>query len=88
MFLSPIGGGTFCNGTISPKVVLRNTGKSSLTAVTIGMQLDGTPVSTPFLFTGKLASFASTDVILNAFPVSVGNHTLKVFILNPNGASI
>ncbi len=85
--LSPIGGGTFCNGTISPKVILRNTGKSPLTSVTIGMQLDGTPVSTPFLFTGNLASFASTDITLNSFPVSVGNHTLKVFTRNPNGAT-
>ncbi len=85
--MSPIAGGTFCNGTISPEIILRNTGNLLLTAVTIGMQLDGNPVGSPFLFTGSLASFASTNVTLNSFPVSVGNHTIKLFTFNPNGGS-
>lgn len=85
--ISPISGGTFCNGTISPEIILRNTGNVPLTSVSIGIQLDGNNIGTPFLFTGNLASFASKSVTLNSFPVSVGNHTIKLFTFNPNNGT-
>lgn len=66
--------GAACQLTFTPQITLRNTGLNTLTAVTIGWQVDGGTV-TNFSWTGSLASQAQVNITLPNITVAAGNHT-------------
>lgn len=66
--------GAACQLTFTPQITLRNTGLNTLTAVTIGWQVDGGTV-TNFNWTGSLASQAQVNITLPNITVAAGNHT-------------
>jgi subtilisin family serine protease len=66
--------GAACVTTFTPQVTLKNSGLNTLTAVTIGWQVDGGAV-TNYSWTGTLASQAQVNVTLPNITVAPGNHT-------------
>lgn len=75
-----------CNPIINVIATLKNGGNDTLHTVTIGMNLDGSPIGSPYNFIGNLASFSSQDIPLgNINPTGGGLHTLKLYTFNPNG---
>lgn len=85
---TPTAGQTFCGATsITPSVVLRNTGSTTLTAATITTSVNGgTPTS--FSWTGSLASFTNVNVNLpNVTGLTPGNYSLQICVTNPNGGT-
>lgn len=75
-----------CSPNLVSRVTLKNYGSANLTSVTIYTQIDGgTPV--PYNWTGNLAPNATINVTLPAVTSVVGNHTLKIYTANPNGAA-
>lgn len=66
--------GAACVTTFTPQVTLKNSGLNTLTAVTIGWQVDGGTV-TNYNWTGTLASQAQVNVTLPNITVAPGNHT-------------
>ncbi len=76
---------TECDGNITPVVLLKNNGTTTLNTVSINYTVDaGSPVSFPW--SGSLASNASVNVILPAFSTTTGAHTFTVSVSNPNGS--
>lgn len=72
--------------TVSPEIT--NRGSTTITTANVGYQLDNNP---PVLatFSGSLASMTSTVYSFTqqlTLPAG-GNHTLKVFVKNPNGVN-
>lgn len=77
----------YCNDTISPIVVLKNHGSTTLTSVNINYQLDGGPANT-FNWSGNLALHAMATVTLNAInSIPHGTHLLKIYTSSPNSGT-
>lgn len=75
-----------CSGlSVSPRVVIRNMGNNTLTAVNVCSVFDGTP--SIINWTGNLASLASDTVTFPAITLTTGNHTYKVYTYQPNGVT-
>lgn len=80
-------GTTECSGSnITPVVVLKNNGTTTLTSATISYSVDG-GASINYAWSGSLASSATTNVTLAPFTVGGGAHTITVTVSNPNGSS-
>lgn len=79
--------GTLCDADmVSPVIVLRNGGTSTLTSIAWSISLDGgTPVSG--LWTGSLAPNTNTNVTPPPFTVLNGPHTLVATCSAPNGGT-
>ncbi len=85
---APTAGQNFCAATnITPTIVLRNAGATTLTSATITTSLNGgTP--TNFSWTGSLATFASTTITLPSITsLPTGNLSLQICVINPNGGT-
>lgn len=78
--------GTACLGSVTPVVTLRNSGSTTLTAVTITYNVDGGTNQT-YNWTGSLASLQSTSVTLAAISPAAGTHTLNATCSAPNGGT-
>jgi hypothetical protein len=77
---------TQCDPNLTPVVTLKNFGSVNLTSATIYTQIDaGTPTS--FGWTGNLAPNATTNVTLPVVAAAPGTHTLKMYVVSPNGAA-
>jgi hypothetical protein len=75
-----------CSSTLTPVIRLKNYGSTNLTSVTIFTQVDGAaPVA--YSWTGNVAPNATINVSLPAIVAAVGNHTIKIYVANPNGAA-
>lgn len=79
--------GTLCDANVvSPVIVLRNGGTSTLTSIAWSISLDGgTPVTG--LWTGTLPPNTNTPVPVPAFDVLNGPHTLVATCSAPNGGT-
>ncbi|MBC7865302.1 MAG: T9SS type A sorting domain-containing protein [Bacteroidia bacterium] len=75
--------GTFCTGTITPVVVLKNWGTNTLTSATINYKVDNGAVQT-FSYIGTLASLDTVSVTLPAITASNGAHTFTSYPTFPN----
>lgn len=73
--------GSFCQGSITPSFVFRNTGTTALTSAAFSYQLNSQTPQT-FNWTGNLASGATTTITLPAINPPVGNHTFTVTLQN------
>lgn len=78
--------GNLCASSVSPQVVIKNWGSSTLSSATINYQLDGGTVMTQ-AYNGSLASLATATVTLPSIAVTTGTHTLSVYTTLPNGAA-
>lgn len=76
-----------CNTSVTPEVVLRNYGSSTLTSCTINYQLDGGTVQT-YNWTGSLNTNTSTTVPLTIINgLTIASHSFLAFTSNPNGSA-
>ena len=71
--------------TITPKVILRNSGTETLTSVQIVSVLNNVPAT--YNWTGSLAAYTETTVSLPNITAPIGNNALTVYTKNPNGAA-
>ncbi|MCX7745074.1 MAG: trypsin-like peptidase domain-containing protein, partial [Flavobacteriales bacterium] len=78
---------SMCSGSnITPVVILRNNGTTTLTSATISYTINGgSPVN--FNWTGSLTTNSFTNVSLSPFSVGAGTHTIVVTVSNPNGGT-
>ncbi len=75
-----------CATNFSPRVILRNSGTTPLTNVTIFSVLNNaTPVS--FNWTGNLAPYTETEVTLSPLNAVQGSNKLTIYLSNPNNVS-
>lgn len=80
--LQPTSGSSQCN-TITPKVIVRNSGTDTLTSVQIVTVLNNnTPVV--FNWSGRLAAYTDTTITLTSITAPTGDNTLKIYTQNPN----
>lgn len=77
-------GSIVCINTTSPDVLIKNYGSSALTSANINYSLDGGVVQQQ-PWSGNLSSLATAFVTLPSLSVSDGNHSLLIFITDPNG---
>jgi len=80
--------GLWCKVPFSPAIRIRNIGSDTITSLQVGLILDGVPVGPPTTINAlSIATFRESGLIVLPFSLSpsVGNHTLKVFTLQPNG---
>ena len=80
--------GPICKFPISAKVTIRNLGKDTLKNVQVGVILDNISLGSLNTLTNlSIATFTNTAVISISpdFTTTPGNHTLKIFTVNPNG---
>lgn len=80
----PVANATYCTPDITPSVVIKNMGSTTLTSLDITYNIDGGS-NTVFNWTGSLATNATESVTLSQVTLASGTHTLKVFTTNPNG---
>lgn len=75
-----------CTNPFAPVITIRNRGSQILTSLNITTVLDNTTTATSS-WTGSLVQLATADVTLGAVTATAGNHTLKIYLSNPdNGA--
>jgi len=75
-----------CDASITPSVILKNMGLTTLTKVNINYQTDNGTVYTT-AWTGSLAALKSDTVNLSTSSLDVGEHILKSWTSLPNGAA-
>jgi PKD repeat protein len=86
-FLNPSNGSSTCSSSLTPQIVLTNSGSSTLTSSTISYSIDGGTNQT-LNWTGSLTSGSTTTVTLNAFTgLTVGSHTILATVSSPNGGN-
>ncbi len=75
--------GSICDGTISPLVVVRNYGSSTLNSFSIQYAVDGNNSS--YTFSGSLQSGSTVEVQLPSMTVGAGTHSFTASTSMPNG---
>ena len=78
--------GNDCEGSISPQILLKNTGINTISTCHIGYQIDGGVVHT-FPVTANIPSNDSFVLNLPVQVLQTGIHTLKVFTYLPNNTA-
>ena len=74
-----------CASSISPMVILKNSGNAVLNSTSINYQIDGGTVIT-YTWTGSLVTGSTATVTLPSIPLISGTHKLIVSCSNPNGS--
>ena len=74
----------FCNGTVTPEIVLINNGSNPLTSVDINYFTDEDPAS-DFSWTGFLGVSDTAHILLPPVTAGDGLHTFTCFTSGPNG---
>lgn len=69
---------------VTPTIVVRNAGSTTLTTLTINWDIDG-GTSTIINWTGSLAQNETENIVLSPVAVSQGFHVFNVTSSNPNG---
>ncbi|MDG2245241.1 MAG: trypsin-like peptidase domain-containing protein [Flavobacteriales bacterium] len=78
--------GAYCAGSVTPEFTVRNAGSATLTSFSYTYDVDGaSPVT--IVWTGSLASSASTTISLGSIAVADGAHSFNVSASNPNGVA-
>lgn len=78
--------GPYCAASVTPSVVVRNAGTTTLTSFTLQYSVNGGANQTQ-AWSGVLASGSTTTVSLPAVSPGNGSHTFAVSVLNPNGGT-
>jgi len=71
---------------VTPTIVVRNAGSTTLTSLTINWDIDG-GTSTVINWTGSLAQNATEDLVLSPVTVTSGAHIFNVSSSSPNGGA-
>ncbi|MCX6352571.1 MAG: hypothetical protein NTX03_12050 [Bacteroidetes bacterium] len=79
-------GTTYCPGSTSVTATLKNLGTSSLTSVTLNWYVNAS-VQAPYVWTGTLASNASTNIVVGSYSFTSGTYAVDVATTNPNGTT-
>jgi hypothetical protein len=72
-----------CSPTFTPQVTIRNRGSQNLTTLQISTKIDNGPVTT-YPWTGALTTYNTITISLNNLTAIPGNHTLTVYVSNPD----
>jgi PKD repeat protein len=84
---NPQAGYSSCLNSITPKVVITNSGSTTLTSATITYNIDG-GTNQVYNWSGSLTSNSSATVTLNTVTgLSVGTHTFSATVSAPNGGA-
>lgn len=75
-----------CQVTFTPEIVLTNYGLDKLTTASIHYQVDNGNIGT-VVWTGNLDSLASAVVSLQEVTIAPGNHSITIFVSNPNNTT-
>lgn len=75
--------GTICGSTVEPTLTLTNNGTSPLTQATIEYNFDGVNVMS-FEWTGNLATYEPTSIVLPAMTMPSGSHVFTAVITEVN----
>ncbi|MCG3164252.1 MAG: hypothetical protein POELPBGB_00006 [Bacteroidia bacterium] len=81
---TPADNESYCTSDLTPVVVIKNSGTTTLTSVTINYNYDGGTTAT-YNWTGSLATNATASVTLPQATLAGGNHTFTASTSNPNG---
>jgi lysyl endopeptidase len=73
---SPVDNESYCTSTVTPVVVIRNSGTTTLTAVNVNYNFDGGTTSV-YNWTGSLATGATATVTLPQATLASGAHTFN-----------
>lgn len=83
----PFAGQQICGSTVSPEVVFRNLGSTTITSATITVTVDGTPFPS-FSWTGSLATLDAVTLMLHPVTgLTTGLHNITVCATNINGGA-
>lgn len=80
---SPTDGATLCTNTVTPKATIKNYGGTTLTTLTIVLDIDGNQQT--INWTGSLATNATEEITFNDVNLSPSAHTMTVTLSSPNG---
>ncbi|HEU4719213.1 MAG TPA: M43 family zinc metalloprotease, partial [Bacteroidia bacterium] len=83
---TPANNATYCSGTFTPVVVLKNFGSSTLTSCVINYKIDNNTVQT-YNWSGSLATNATANVTLSSQTATNGTHTFTCYTSSPNGGT-
>jgi Pregnancy-associated plasma protein-A/Secretion system C-terminal sorting domain len=72
-----------CSSGFTPQVTIKNRGIQNLTSVQISTKIDNGAV-TDYQWTGSLTTYNTITINLNNLTTTPGNHTLTVYVSNPN----
>lgn len=75
-----------CTNAFTPTLTIKNNGSQILRSVLINARIDNGPVST-FNWTGTLAPLSTANVTINSLTTTTGQHTLTLFLSNPNNTA-
>ena len=78
--------GSECDYSVTPEVLLKNTGINTITSCNIGYQIDGGSINTTH-FNGNIYKDDSTIINLPIQNLQVGVHSIKVFTYSPNNTT-
>src|SRR5690606_8162308 len=78
--------GTVCDGNITPKFTLVNTGKATLTSAIISYGFDGNETET-YNWAGNLPFLQFEEITLPVIVTSGGSHTFSATITSVNGGA-
>jgi len=84
-FDAPEDSSTLCDSTVTPVVTISNHGSSTLTSLTVTLNIDGN--NTVQNWTGSLTTGQSTSVNFGSMTLSPGSHTATATVSAPNGGS-
>lgn len=83
--ISPVNGGVYCANTLTPQVVLKNIGSTTITSAKVLYKMDATTTQT-LNWTGSLATSSTATLSLNAYAsLTTGAHTFSCWVNSPNG---
>ncbi len=73
-----------CNSSVTPTVVLLNSGSNTLKSATIHYVVDNGTINT-FSWTGSLITETTISITLPSIAVTSGTHKITAYTTNPNG---
>jgi len=75
----------YCNGSINPKVTIKNVGLDTIKSVKVGLILDSIPIGSVSVTGLNLGTYEAQDVSIT-LPINPppGNHVLQAYTFNPN----
>lgn len=78
--------GSLCDNSVQPVVMLTNYGSETLTSVNFSYGVNGS-LTNSYSWSGSIAPGGSTEVTLDTFTASMGDHIITIETSNPNGQS-
>lgn len=85
--MNPLANTSTCNNSVTPKIVMANTGTVTLTSATVNYKMDAGTTQV-YNWTGSLAPNATATITLNAYTgLTAAQHVFSVSVTSPNGGT-